>query len=284
MSGALDQIAASASAGAAAQVGDAGAVASLSIQLGRVEDAVTQLRREQARARNLRFIPIQPIVSGPNATGTALGNVVLANAEIWGPKTGYFWAVQSMRCAGLADSTSDNQIGAPAVIAAGAGAAALPAGSTLAGFTATFAAAITAGTVTVSGVAGGPYIYNVPVGATSFSQSYGAGLEAAAGAAPTVTVAGLGAVAGNLSVLGTTSGFNVDEISIYRTPAGITAIQNFMNELDAQNPIWHPGRTEFILQPGDFVAFAGTGLQSAQIACGFDVVIGTLDQLHDYLM
>jgi hypothetical protein len=53
--------------------------------------------------------------------------------------------------------------------------------------------------------------------------------------------------------------------------------------VDAQNPTWRPGRTELILQPGDFLTIAGANLASAQVAAGFDVIIGTLDLLPEYL-
>jgi hypothetical protein len=79
--------------------GAAGAevIAGLAVQVGRIARTVEQLRAAQADMSRLRFAPIQPII------GTvAGGNLTLGNAETWGPKTGYFWAVQRISAFGLA--------------------------------------------------------------------------------------------------------------------------------------------------------------------------------------
>jgi hypothetical protein len=82
---------------------DAGAA--LVVQVGRLADAVDRDRRarEERRARNLRFAPIQPQMA-INAAG--IGALLLANSELWGPKTGYFWAVQAIRVTGLSVADS----------------------------------------------------------------------------------------------------------------------------------------------------------------------------------
>jgi hypothetical protein len=263
--------------------GDAGPAAALKIMaalnvtLGSVAASLqAEQRRRQLRAGKLRFAPIQPIVASP-----AGGAVLLSNAEIWGPKTGYFWAVQSIRVAGLADSTADDTVAATGVIAAGAGAATLPAGDVINGFTVTLSTPGTGGTATVQNVAGGPLTYNLGTSST-FSQAFPGGLAQSGSSAITVVVADPTA-AGSVVAYGTTLGFNVDNVGIYRGPPGQTVLQNFMNEVDAQNPTWRPGRTELILQPGDFLTIAGANLASAQVAAGFDVIIGTLDLLAEYL-
>jgi hypothetical protein len=253
------------------------AMAALSVTLGRVASSLqAESERKRLLSSKLRFAPIQPIVASPVA-----GAVVLSNAEIWGPKTGYFWAVQSIRVAGLTDSTADDTVAATGVIAAGAGAATLPAGDVINGFTVTLSTAGTGGTVTVQNVAGGPLTYNLGT-AASFSQSFPGGLAQSGTSAITVVVADSAAV-GNVVAYGTTLGFNVDNVGIYRGGPGQTPLQNFMNEVDAQNPTWRPGRTELILQPGDFLTMAGTGLAATQVAGGFDAIIGTVDLLADFL-
>ena len=273
---ALDEFMPQVSAGSGAEL-----TASLSLQIGRLADAVAAQERDRQRlAHAIRYASIQPQQGVP-----AAGAVTITSQEMWGPKTGYFWAVQSIRVNGLADSASDNQAGAAGTITAGAGTASLPAGSTLTGFTATFSAATSSGTITVSNVNGGPFTYSIPSGATSFTQSYGAGLEdSSATSGPAVTAAGLGTAAGNIAVYGTTGAYNVDNVSIYRGPAGFTQPQNFMYELNPQNPTWKPGRTEFILQPGDWVTVSGTGLASPLITVAFDVVIGELGMLGYFLL
>jgi hypothetical protein len=254
-----------------------GVMAALSVSLGRVASSLqAEQHRKQLLAAKLRFAPIQPIVQP-----VAGGSVLMSNAEIWGPKTGYFWAVQSIRVAGLADATADDSLAAAGVVAAGAGAATLPAGSVINGFTVTLSTPGTGGTATVQNVVGGPLVYNLGTSST-FSQNFPGGLAQSGSNAITVVVADPTAV-GNVAAYGTTLGFNVDNVQIYRGPPGQTVLQNFMNEVDAQNPTWRPGRTELILQPGDFLTMAGSALATSQVAAGFDVIIGTLDILPEYL-
>jgi hypothetical protein len=265
-------------------------LAGISATLGRLEAlARTEHDRKAHLATKLRFAPIQPIIAtgpaGASLGGTAAAPFIMANAEIWGPKTGYFWAVQSIRTSGLADSQGDSQVGASAAIAAGAGTVALPAGDLLSQIGFTLTTAGTVETVTVSGVAGGPYVFNEGT-ATSFSQLFSPPLEPSSDtAAPTVTFTSTGGTAaGNLTAVGTSQAQPDDNISIYRGPSGQVVLQNQMNNLNAVETIWHPGRTEFILQPGDFITIGGVGLITNQLAVAFDVIIGTLDILADFMM
>jgi hypothetical protein len=253
-------------------------LATMSVTLGRVASSLqAESDRKRLLSSKLRFAPIQPIIAPVVA-----GAVVLSNAEIWGPKTGYFWAVQSIRVGGLADATADDSLTATGAVAAGAGAATLPAGSVINGFTVTLSTPGTGGTATVQNVVGGPLVYNLGTSST-FSQNFPGGLAQSGTNAITVVVADPTAV-GNVVAYGTTLGFNVDNVGIYRGPPAQTPLQNFMNEVDAQNPTWRPGRTELILQPGDFLTMAGTGLAATQVAGGFDTIIGTVDLLADFLV
>jgi hypothetical protein len=160
------------------------AVASLTVQLGRVATAIqADYDRKQRLVQSLRWASFVPITANPQTQTSVAGTVTLTNAETWGPKTGYFWAIQRLTVAGL---------------------------------------------VTTDAV-----------------QVYKAGI-----ASP------IGAVPGNQV-----------------TQAAITNAIAF-----------NPGRTDLILQPGDFLVINGTGLSSASVTCSFDGVVGLLEMLPDYLL
>ncbi|HMD25855.1 MAG TPA: hypothetical protein VKH61_17285 [Streptosporangiaceae bacterium] len=259
--------------------------AGLAASLGRVATALeSDYLRKQQLASKLRFAPIVPIVL-TGAAGASLGTATFANAEIWGPKTGYFWAVCSIRTSGLADSQANSSLAASGAITAGAGAATLPALDDLTGFSFTLTTAGTVETVTVTNVVGGPLVYNFGA-LTAGAQTFPQGLQASGGV-PTVTFSSTGGTAaGSIIAYGTSQGQPDDNVSIYRGPSGASGavIQNQMNNLNAVETIWHPGRTEFILQPGDYITVQGVGLVSNQVSIGFDVIVGTLDILADFMM
>jgi hypothetical protein len=160
------------------------AVASMTVQLGRVASMMqADYDRKQRLVQALRWAQIQPIQANPQTQGPVAGTVTLTNAEIWGPKTGYFWAIQRLTVAGL---------------------------------------------VTTDAV-----------------QVYKAGIASPVGATPGNQV----------------------------TQAAITNAVAF-----------NPGRTDLILQPGDFLIINGTGLSSTSITGSFDAVVGLLEMLPDYLL
>jgi hypothetical protein len=47
---------------------------------------------------------------------------------------------------------------------------------------------------------------------------------------------------------------------------------------------YNPGRTDLILQPGDFLTVYGTGLTSTSITASADMIVGTIDTLADFLV
>jgi len=75
--------------------------AAVSLQLGRIADGMkAQADWNRLLSSRLRTVPIQPIVT-QGAAGGAIGAVTMGNAEIWGPKTGYFWAISRITAYGL---------------------------------------------------------------------------------------------------------------------------------------------------------------------------------------
>jgi hypothetical protein len=160
------------------------AVASMTVQLGRVATAIqADYDRKQRLVQSLRWASFQPIQANPQTQTSVAGTVTLTNAETWGPKTGYFWAIQRITVAGL---------------------------------------------VTTDAV-----------------QVFKAGIASPVGATPGNQV----------------------------TQAAITNAVPF-----------NPGRTDLILQPGDFLVINGTGLTSTSITGSFDGVVGLLEMLPDYLL
>jgi hypothetical protein len=261
-------------------------VAGIAASLGSIAAvARSQQARAERLAQVLRWAPLAPIQANPQTQTAVAGTLVLANAEVWGPKTGFFWAVQRFNVVGLtAGSTTTST--ATGTITAGAGSAALTSGVSATGFTLSFSAApSTAGTAVLSNVTGGPYTYNIPSGQTSpYTVSF-PGPITATGAA-TLTIAGLGTGAGTIILYGTltTAG---DSVSIYKGQSGAsgTVPQNVVNENQVTaTSQFDPSRTDLILQPGDFLTVAGTGLTSTSVTASGDVIIGTLDVLPDFLI
>jgi hypothetical protein len=160
------------------------AVGAVTVQLGRVAAMMqADYDRKQRLVQSLRWAQIQPIQANPQTQTSVPGTVTLTNAETWGPKTGYFWAIQRVTVAGL---------------------------------------------VTTDAV-----------------QVFKAGIASPVGATP---------------------GNQVTQAAISNTVA------------------FNPGRTDLILQPGDFLIINGTGLTSASITGSFDAVVGLLEMLPDYLL
>jgi hypothetical protein len=257
-------------------------LASLSVSLGQLAGQMQADRdRRQRIAEVLRRVPLSPLQANPQAQAVA-GTLVLSNAEVWGPKTGFFWAVQRITIAGLASAAGTFATGA---IATGAGSATLPAGSAITSWTVTFSVVPTAvGTITVTNAVGGTQTYSIPVGATSVTIPYSPAL-ASAGSPIAVTAAGLGlTVAGTINVNGQSS---ADAMNIYKGSAGAFAVvpQNQVNQAPVTTAVqYSPGRTDLILQPGDFLVVAGTGLLSTSVTVSADMDCGTLAILADYLL
>jgi hypothetical protein len=158
-------------------------MASLSASLASLAaTAQADYARKQRLAQEMRWAPLAAIQANPQTQTTVAGTVVLSNAETWGPKTGYFWAIQRFTVAGL--GTSDVVI------------------------------------IYKGSVAGVP------------------------GAVPQNQVSG---------------------------PIGAATQYN-------------PGRTDLILQPGDFLTVYGTGLTSTSITASADMIVGTIDTLADFLV
>jgi hypothetical protein len=261
-------------------------MASVAASLGSIAaSAKTEQSKRERLAQVLRWAPLTPLQANPQTQTATAGTLVLANAEVWGPKTGYFWALQRFNVVGLtAGSTTTST--ATGTITAGAGSAALASGVSATGFTLSFSAApSTAGTAVLSNVTGGPYTYNIPSGQTSpYTVTFPAPISAAG--APTLTIAGLGTGAGTIILYGTltTAG---DTVTIYKGQSGASGVvpQNVVNENQVTaTSQFDPSRTDLILQPGDFLTVAGTGLTSTSVTASGDVIIGTLDVLADFLI
>jgi hypothetical protein len=262
------------------------AAANLSVALGAHTAELRAARtRAQAQAEKLRYAPIQPIVQTPVA-----GAILMQSSELWGPKTGYFWAIQRTAAFGLSPggdtSSSQGSVTSPAANAA-----------------ITSMTGLTPGTYTVSvltttgGTTGAPELNNFRLtgladgAVTSIPLNSAAGSSVAntatvvVGPAGTLTVTAgataptVGAVyTADLSIVST-----ADSISLFR---GQPQPQNFLNSLTASSPEWRPGAHGALLQPGDFLTVSGAGVDGvngAPIAVNFDCIIGTLDILADYL-
>jgi hypothetical protein len=256
-------------------------MASVAASLGSIATvAKREHDKKQRLAEVLRWAPLPPIQGIPVG-----GAITLSNAEIWGPKTGYFWAVQRFTVAGLANGATTTST-ATGTITAGAGSAALASGVSATGFTLSFSAApSTAGTAVLSNVTGGPYTYNIPSGQTSpYTVNFPAPITATGAA--TLTIAGLGTGAGTIILYGSLTTAS-DAVNAYKGSAGSAGVvpQNLVNQQPITNAIqFNPGRTDAILQPGDFLVVSGTGLVSASITVSADMIIGTLDVLPDFLI
>ena len=153
---------------------------------------------------NDTVIPVKRIYDGPIIVTSILAvypsSSTSAVINLGQPGRTMALPVSTPGSAGTAPVTST----ATGAIAAGAGAAALPAGVAATGFTLSFSAApSTTGTAVLSNVVGGPYTYNIPSGQTSpFNVTFPNPI--AANGAPTLTIAGLGTGAGTIELYGLT--------------------------------------------------------------------------------
>jgi hypothetical protein len=260
------------------------AMAALSVTLGRVASALqAEQNRKQLLAAKLRFAPIQPIVQ--NVAG---GAVLMSNAEIWGPKTGYFWAVQRVSAAGLSPGGDTQSVQATT-------------SPTTTFQTIASAGGLTPGalyTVTVvtttGGTTGAPEINNFRVsgvsGAPSVILNSGPGVSDTNGPL-TIQIGPAGTLVvttgSNTPTTGATYTAEIDftsqpdTLNLYR---GQPQPQNFIRNLQFASPDWQPEKTGLILQPGDFLTAQGTGLVGTPVAVSFDVIIGRLAALSDFLM
>jgi hypothetical protein len=77
-------------------------MASISASLGGIAAAFkAEENRRQQLAHDLWWAPIRPLQANPQTQTAVAGTIVLTDAETWGPKTGYFWAIQRLTVAGL---------------------------------------------------------------------------------------------------------------------------------------------------------------------------------------
>jgi hypothetical protein len=266
----------------------------LAASLGDVATALnTETRRRQRLSEELRWAPLPPIQGNP-----AAGVLTLANAEIWGPKTGYFWAIQRITVAGLTgplDATSTSVSGeAPLPTTPNETVAATP--------------VLPAGIYTVttqlmlSGTASVTDINNMQlyVGAVAGPVlAMGDGTETLTTTTQQVVVPPGGATIGVHTIAAGTSTANYwatiiatlqssdgDEVIIYKGQSGQSGVvpQNQVSPPVTATSQYNPGRTDLILQPGDFLTVAGTGLASSSVTVSADMIIGTLGVLADFLV
>lgn len=260
------------------------AMAAMSLELGGVAAELRSARaRAERRAGAMFYAPIQPIVL--SSAAAVAGVTTFGNNEIWGPKTGYFWAIQRMAAAGLAPA-GDSQTVQGTATSPGA----FQTIATLAGLV-PFANYTVNYTVGTSGTTGAPEVNNFRLSSTGLASII---LNSQPGTTTTGTVTFQAGPSGNLLV---TTGSNVatvaavylaelsvssqpDNLNLYR---GQPQINNFMNNLQLADPEWRPGHQGMILQPGDFITAQGTGLVGSPVAVNFDVIIGRLDLLSEYV-
>jgi hypothetical protein len=273
---------------------DAAAMRIMGMLAVSLEANTAELRhaRETAEDRygSLFYSPIAAIVSGTTAAQnqgvtTSGALTTFANAEIWGPKTGFFWAIQRFGAYGLS-GPGTTQVVQGSVTSPGTFQT-LVTQTGLVPF-ATYNVTVQAAT---SGTTGTPEVNNfrlastgvtaliVPSGpgiseTTSFTYTTGASgnlVITTGGATPTT-----GAVYS--AVLSFTS--PADQLNLFR---GQPAPQNFLNNLELAGPEWRPGHTSVILQPGDFITAQASGLVSTSVALNFDAIVGRLDRLQDFI-
>jgi hypothetical protein len=96
-------------------------MASISASLASLAQAAqADYQKKQRLAQEIRWAPLTPIQANPQTQTTVAGTVILANAEVWGPKAGYFWAIQRTIVAGLGTSDTvlwyKGQSGLPGVV------------------------------------------------------------------------------------------------------------------------------------------------------------------------
>jgi hypothetical protein len=261
------------------------AMAGLSVSIGGL---ATEMQTERQRAQllnsKLRYAPIQPIVL--SSAQAVAGVTTFANNELWGPKTGYFWAIQRMAAFGLSPG-GDTQSAQGAVISPTTFQTIVSV-SGLVPF-ATYTVSVTA---TTSGTTGAPEVNNFRL-ASGIGPSIILNSEPGASVSNgplTVQVSSVGALtvttgSATPTVASTYTAdlqfsSTADELNIYR---GQPAPQNFMNNLEVTSPEWRPGSHGMVLQPGDFITAQAAGLVGSPVALNFDAIIGTLDVLPYYL-
>jgi hypothetical protein len=273
----------------AAAPGDDGAwlavAGKISAQLGVVASELRAARqRAERNAGNLFYSPIQPLVlTSAAASG---GVTTFSSSELWGPKTGFFWAIQRMAAFGLAAAGSG--------LVTSQGTATSPTTfqtlGTVSGLTPGGSYQVTAVTVT-SGTTGTPEVNNfrlaqAPLPSILLNSEPGQTLSNTVTATATPTGTLLVTTGSNTPTTGAVYGYTLDivaagdELNLYR---GQPAPQNFMNNLEFTAPEWRPGHTGMILQPGDFITAQAAGLVGSPVAVNFDAIIGRLDLLPDYL-
>jgi hypothetical protein len=235
------------------------------------------------------YAPIQPIVLptiGALATGTVAGVTTFASAELWGPKTGYAWAIQRFAAFGLAAQGLSQEFTIPATTSPTTFQTLL----TIPGLVPGEEYDVTA-TATTAGTTGTPEVNNFRLNTTGGT---GAIVPSLPGASVTTTLTYVAGSSGNLLITTggntpTTGAIYSGTVSISATPdlinifRGQPAPQNFLNNLTSASPEWRPGHTSVILQPGDFLTAQGTGLVGSPIAINFDAVIMPLWQLSDFI-
>jgi hypothetical protein len=249
--------------------------AKIGVRLEGLTAELAEQRHAQARAyEEISFRPVQPL--------QFLGSAAPVVLPVFVP-LGWNWAVQLVTCNGLGAGSSSAAT-ATGTITAGAGSAALAAGVSATGFTISFSTApSTAGTATLSNVAGGPYVYNIPAGQTSpYTVNFPAPIAAAG--APTLTVAGLGIGAGTIILYGQSTAA-ADQLLVYRGAAPSSAVlQNEKIALSAAVPFGHAGRTGLILKPQQSLVFGGTLTAATTYTVNIDVIEVTDAQLPAFLM
>jgi hypothetical protein len=260
----------------------AGAYAEVSMGLLWVQDHLAQRQAaEQRLAAGLRYAPILPITLTPPA------DAIFQNAEIWGPKTGYFWAVQRVSAAGLSAGGNSVDVSG-SVTSPGAFANIVSAPGLTPGQYTVTAQTETSGTtgpaelnnmrlvmgpgnslplaVVPGGTASnGPFLVTVPA-------STGSIIIQSAAATPTTGAVYSGVISYQSAP---------DTLNLYR---GQPVAQDFLQSLTAANPAFAPDNL-LLLQPGDFLTAQGaSSLFGSSVTVSFDAVIGTLDLLPRYLM
>jgi hypothetical protein len=77
-----------------------------------------------------------------------------------------------------------------------------------------------------------------------------------------------------------------DTVSVYRGPAAAATVSpnNLLNVLTGAAPSWYPGRAGCIMNYGDTLVLAGTGLTSSQVTLTGEVIIMESWLLPHYLL